>query len=417
LIKDLTLFITILLVYANNIFDLKIMTQKLIYYLLILFSFSFFLSCNKQEKKYNAKSNLESRYTKLLNYKPDSIGFPRSFSILKNEINKVPSKDWTSGFYVGNLWQIYELTNNLDYKELAKKWTAFIEKEKYNDKTHDMGFKVFSSFGQGLKQDQNNQKYKDIIVKSAQTLSSRYNDTVGSIRSWDFNKEKWSFPVIIDNMMNLELLFEATKISEDSSFHKIAVKHANTTLKNHFREDNSCFHVLDYNPENGAIRTKVTHQGFSDDSAWSRGQSWAIYGFTMAYRYTKDQKYLNQAKATAAFFLNHKNLPEDGIPYWDFDAPNIPNEPRDVSAGAIVASALIELYTYTKDETYINYSKKFLKNVQTSNYILSSDIEAPFILNHSSGDWSKRAEMDEPIVYGDYYFLETLIRLKSQEKK
>jgi unsaturated chondroitin disaccharide hydrolase len=339
LIKDLTLFTAILLVHTNNIFDLKIMTQKLFYYLLILFSFSFFFSCNKQEKTYNAKSNLESRYIKLLNYKPDSLGFPRSFSILKNEINKVPSKDWTSGFYAGNLWQIYELTNNPNYKELAKKWTAFIEKEKYNDKTHDMGFKVFSSFGQGLKQDQNNQEYKDIIVKSAQTLSSRYNDTVGSIRSWDFNKKKWSFPVIIDNMMNLELLFEATRISKDSSFHKIAVKHANTTLKNHFREDNSCFHVLDYNPENGAIIKKITHQGFSDASAWSRGQGWAIYGFTMAYRYTKDESYLNKAKATAAFFLNHKNLPEDGIPYWDFDAPNIPNEPRDVSAGAIARNS------------------------------------------------------------------------------
>tara|TARA_R110001592_G_scaffold76099_2_gene229963 strand:- start:2294 stop:3466 length:1173 start_codon:yes stop_codon:yes gene_type:complete len=372
------------------------------------------ISCKKEQ--YNYQKEIENRYSKLLSYPLDSLAFPRSYNPKEKKIKKVPSKDWTSGFYAGNIWQIYELTKNPNYKELAKKWTAFIEKEKYNDKTHDMGFKVFSSFGQGLKQDQSNQDYKEIIVKSAQTLSSRYNDTVGSIRSWDFNKEKWDFPVIIDNMMNLELLFEATRISKDSSFHKIAVKHANTTLKNHFREDNSCFHVLDYNPENGAIRKKITHQGFSDASAWSRGQGWAIYGFTMAYRYTEDENYLNQAKATAAFFLNHKNLPEDGIPYWDFDAPNIPNEPRDVSAGAIVASALIELYTYTKDETYINYSKKFLENVQTSSYILPSDIEAPFILNHSSGDWSKRAEMDEPIVYGDYYFLETLIRLKSQDK-
>ncbi|WP_158837298.1 glycoside hydrolase family 88 protein [Polaribacter sp. L3A8] len=374
---------------------------------------SFLVSCKTEKKeRYNSQKKLENRYTKLLLYKVDSLAFPRSYNPKEKKIKKVPSKDWTSGFFAGNIWQIYQITGNPKDKELAQKWTAFIEKEKYNDKTHDMGFKVYNSFGQALKHN-NNQKYKDIIVKSAQTLSSRFNKTVGSIRSWDFNKDKWNFPVIIDNMMNLELLFEASKISNDSTFYKIAVTHANTTLKNHFREDNSCFHVLDYNPENGAIRMKVTHQGYSNNSSWARGQGWAIYGFTMAYRYTKDKKYLEQAKATANFFLNHKNLPEDGIPYWDFDAPNIPNEPRDVSAGAVVASALVELYEYTKNETYLNYSKKFMNNVQTEKYILPETLDIPFILDHSSGDWSKRSEMDAPIVYGDYYFLETKLRLKS----
>ena len=373
----------------------------------------FFQACKTEKKdEYNANKNLEKRFSKLLKYQPDSLSFPRSYSLHKKEIKKVSSKDWTSGFYAGNLWQIYQLTNNSKYKELARKWTAFIEKEKFNNRTHDMGFKVYNSFGQGLKHE-NNQEYKDIIVKSARTLTTRFNKTVGSIRSWDFNKKRWDFPVIIDNMMNLELLFEATNISGDSTFHKIAVQHANTTLKNHFRENNSTWHVLDYNPTNGDVRMRVTHQGINDDSSWARGQAWAIYGFTMAYRYTKDMKYLNQAKATAVFFLHHKNLPKDGIPYWDFDAPNIPNEPRDVSAGAIVASALIELYGYTKDEVYLNYSKKFLKNVQNSTYILPENLEVPFILHHSSGDWSKRSEMDEPIVYGDYYFLEALLRMKS----
>lgn len=383
---------------------------------------SIFTSCKtetenpkKSEKEldtsYNVDSALENRYQKLLSYKVDSLSFPRSYNPNDAIILGVPSKNWTSGFYAGNLWQIYEITGKPEYKALAKKWTAFIEKEKFNNRTHDMGFKVFNSFGQGLKHE-DNQEYKDIIVKSAQTLSTRFNNTVGSIRSWDFNKERWDFPVIIDNMMNLELLFEATRISKDSSFHNLAIQHANTTLKNHFRPNNSTWHVLDYNPDNGTVRMRVTHQGINDDSSWARGQGWAIYGFTMAYRYTKDEKYLNQAKATASFFLNHKNLPEDGIPYWDFDAPNIPNEPRDVSAGAIVASALIELYGYTKDETYLDYSKKFLKNVQTTNYILPTNLDVPFILDHSSGDWSKRSEMDEPIVYGDYYFLEALLRLK-----
>lgn len=383
---------------------------------------SIFTSCKtetenpkKSEKEldtsYNVDSALENRYQKLLSYKVDSLSFPRSYNPNDAIILGVPSKNWTSGFYAGNLWQIYEITGKPEYKALAKKWTAFIEKEKFNNRTHDMGFKVFNSFGQGLKHE-DNQEYKDIIIKSAQTLSTRFNNTVGSIRSWDFNKERWDFPVIIDNMMNLELLFEATRISKDSSFHNLAIQHANTTLKNHFRPNNSTWHVLDYNPDNGTVRMRVTHQGINDDSSWARGQGWAIYGFTMAYRYTKDEKYLNQAKATASFFLNHKNLPEDGIPYWDFDAPNIPNEPRDVSAGAIVASALIELYGYTQDETYLDYSKKFLKNVQTANYILPTNLDVPFILDHSSGDWSKRSEMDEPIVYGDYYFLEALLRLK-----
>lgn len=385
---------------------------------ILVCSLCIFASCQKtiQPTKTDAEKNLEMRFEKLLRYKPDSMGFPRSFSVVKNNINKVPSKDWTSGFYAGNLWQIYAITKNNQYNKLAQTWTAFIEKEKYNDKTHDMGFKVFCSFGQGLHHDKNNQNYKDIIIKSSQTLSTRFNENVGSIRSWDFNRETWDFPVIIDNMMNLEMLFEATKISKDSSFHKIAVKHANTTLKNHFREDNSCFHVVDYNPENGDIRMKVTHQGYNDNSSWARGQGWAIYGFTMAYRYTKDKRYLDRAEATANFFLNHKNLPKDGIPYWDFNDPSIPNSPRDVSAATVVSSAFVELYQYTNNQKYVNYSKKIVNTLNSEEYLLEPTINAPFILKHSTGNWPKKDEIDEPIVYGDYYFLETLIRLKNLNK-
>jgi len=384
------------------------------FFICIIFLTAYSCKDNPKPKDDIAESpeqQLKQRYSKLVTYPLDSTAFPRSVNLKTNNLKKVPSKDWTSGFFAGNLWQIYELTGDTAYKNKAKKWTAFIEKEKFNDRTHDMGFKVFNSFGKGLKIE-DDQEYKDNILMSAKTLITRYNDTVGSIRSWDFNKKRWKFPVIIDNMMNLELLFEATKISGDSIFHNIAVKHANTTLKNHFRPNNSTWHVLDYDPENGDIRMRVTHQGINDDSSWARGQAWGIYGFTMAYRYTKDQRYLDQAKGTAAFFLDHPNLPEDGIPYWDFDAPNIPDEPRDVSAGAIVASALTELYAYTDNEYYLNYSKKVIHTIKSSDYILDKDIEYPFILDHSSGDWSKRSEMDEPIVYGDYYFLETLLRLK-----
>lgn len=374
-----------------------------------------FSNCKSNSKRANKKDSsidslLQARYYKLLAYPVDSLAFPRSYNIKADKIKKVPSRDWTSGFYAGNLWQIYEITNNTKFKDLAEKWTAFIEKEKYNNKTHDMGFKVFCSFGQGLKHTQN-KTYENIIIKSAQTLITRYNDNVKSIRSWDFNKEVWNFPVIIDNMMNLELLFEATKISGDSIYHKIAINHANTTLKNHFREDNSTFHVVDYNPNSGKTRMKVTHQGYSDDSVWARGQAWAIYGYTMVYRYTKDKRYLQQAEATANFYLNHKKLPEDGVPYWDFKAPNIPNESRDVSASVVIASACVELFKFTKNEDYLNYSKKLIRNLKSEKYLLAITINAPFILNHSFGDWSKRHEMDEPIVYADYYFLETLRRL------
>ncbi|MFD0861606.1 glycoside hydrolase family 88 protein [Sungkyunkwania multivorans] len=357
-------------------------------------------------------SLLNIRYSKLLKYPVDSMAFPRSYNVATNTIKKVPSKDWTSGFFVGNLWQIYALTGDDAYKKRAEQWTPLVEREKLNNRTHDMGFKVFCSFGNGLKANKNDY-YKNVIIKSAQTLSTRFNENVGSIRSWDFNKDIWEFPVIIDNMMNLELLFEATKITKDSSFHKMAVTHANTTLRNHFRDDNSTYHVVVYDTINGSVKQKVTHQGINDESAWARGQAWAIYGYTMAYRYTKNADYLKQAEETANFFIDHPNLPADGIPYWDFDDPKVPNAPRDVSAGTVVASALIELYAYTQNEKYLNHSKKVIDQLQSENYILEAGIEAPFILKHSTGNWPKNDEIDEPIVYADYYFLEALLRLKA----
>jgi rhamnogalacturonyl hydrolase YesR len=372
------------------------------------------ISCKKVSDEQTSKNQtkLEDRYLHILKYKADSTAFPRSYAYKEQQIKKVPSKDWTSGFFAGNLWQIFELTGAEAYKEKAKEWTAFIEKEKFNDRTHDMGFKVFCSFGNGLKHTDNDD-YKKVIVESAETLITRYNDNVKSLRSWDFNKKTWQFPVIIDNMMNLELLFEATKISGDSIFHNIAVTHANTTLKNHFRPDNSTWHVVDYDTISGDVRMKVTHQGYNDNSVWSRGQAWAIYGYTMAYRYTKDENYLNQAKATANFFLSHPNLPENGIPYWDLLDPKIPDAPKDVSASTIIASAFVEIYEYTDDIKYLDYSKALVNTLKTDKFLLDADFEAPFILDHSTGNWPKDDEIDEPIVYADYYFLETLLRLKN----
>lgn len=388
-------------------------------YMLVLSVALITASCKNQSKEKQPTATLsvaellDVRYQKLLAYPLDSLGIPRSYDVPKKETRNVASKDWTSGFFAGNLWQLHQLTGNSSFLKRAEKWTAFLEKEKDNKGTHDTGFKIFCSFGEGYAVS-TNEHYKDVIVASAKTLCTRYNSTVGSLRSWDFNKDVWEFPVIVDNMMNLELLFEATKISGDSTYHTIAVSHANTTLKNHFREDNSSYHVVVYDTLSGSVNQKVTHQGLSDNSAWARGQAWGIYGFTMAYRYTKNPAYLKQAQESINFYLNHPKLRADGIPYWDFDDPKIPNAPRDVSAATIIASACYELANYTTGANYVAYADKVLATLQTADYILSPDIDTPFILNHSTGHWPKKDEMDGPIVYADYYFLEALLRQKER---
>ena len=184
------------------------------------------------------------------------------------------------------------------------------------------------------------------------------------------------FPVIIDNMMNLELLFEATKLSGDSIYHTMAVSHANTTMKNHYRQDNSCYHVLVYDTINGSVKQKITHQGIADESDWARGQGWGIYGYTMCYRYTQDAKYLAQAEKAANFMFNHPNMPEDGIPYWDLKSPKIPNEPRDASAAAVIASGLYELYGYTNNILYKEKADNIIAVLETEDYMLDSAFDA-----------------------------------------
>ena len=374
----------------------------------------FINNCQAQNKTkgFAVKTEINQRFSKLLDFPVDSVLIPRSMDLSSGVVKKVKSKDWTSGFFAGNLWQIYSLTGDVRFKEKAILWNAFIEKEKFNNTTHDMGFKVFCSFGKGLKV-KDNAKYKNIIVKSAQTLITRFNTKIGAIRSWDHNKEFFDFPVIIDNMLNLELLFEASKISGDKTYKNIAIQHANTTLKNHFRKDNSCYHVIDYDTLSGKVKNKLTHQGFNNESSWARGQSWAVYGFTMAYRYTKNKEYLKQAEATAKYYMNYKTLPEDGIPYWDFNDTSIPNAPRDASSAAVMASALLELYSFTKNQTYLEYSNKIINTLSSDKYLLNDSVKGPFILDHSTGNWPKKDEIDQPIVYADYYFLEAIIRKQS----
>ncbi|WP_202552296.1 glycoside hydrolase family 88 protein [Ginsengibacter hankyongi] len=216
-------------------------------------------------------------------------------------------------------------------------------------------------------------------------------------------------------MMNLELLMWATNVTGDSSFYHIAVSHANTTMKNHYRQNYSSYHVVVYNPQTGVVIKKQTAQGAFDESAWARGKSWSLYGYTMMYRYTKDKKHLDQAQHIASFILNNPNLPSDKIPYWDYNAPGIPNAQRDASAGAIMASALIELSRYSND----SLSKKYLGTASTILHTLSSNeykaaigTNGGFLLMHSVANMNKNAEVDAPLPYADYYYVEAMCRYK-----
>ena len=327
------------------------------------------------------------------------------------KLKLVTSKDWTSGFFPGELWFLYEFTKKQEWKNRAVDFTANMEKEKTNATSHDMGFKIYCSFGNGYRLTKE-PHYKDVIIQSAKTLSTRFNPKIGCIRSWDHHKEQWNFPVIIDNMMNLELLFEATKLTGDSSFYKIAVSHANTTLKNHYRPDHSSYHVVDYDTATGQVRKKETAQGYANESAWARGQAWGLYGFTMCFRETKNKIYLRQAEHIASFILNHPTLPIDLVPYWDFNAPDIPNEPRDVSAAAVMASALYELSTYSSNgKKYRETADKIVQNL--TNYYRSPIGENKgFVLLHSTGSKPANSEVDVPLIYADYYYLEALLRMK-----
>ncbi|WP_245999665.1 glycoside hydrolase family 88 protein [Paraflavitalea soli] len=330
-------------------------------------------------------------------------------TIENGKLKLVASRDWTSGFFPGVLWFLYQYTGKQEWLKEAKAYTANIEREKTNGGTHDMGFKVYCSFGSGYRITKD-AAYREVIIQSAKTLSTRFNPTIGCIRSWDHHKEVWGFPVIIDNMMNLELLFEATKLTGDSSFYKIAVAHANTTMKNHFRPDYSSYHVVDYDTATGAVVKKNTHQGYSHESAWSRGQAWALYGYTMCYRYTKNPVYLQQAEHIAAFILNHPRLPKDLVPYYDFDAPEIPNAPRDASAAAVIASGLYELSGYSKNAKLYNKTADKIVTNLTASYRSPIGENFGFILLHSTGSKPSNSEVDVPLNYADYYYLEALLR-------
>lgn len=322
-------------------------------------------------------------------------------------------KSWISGFFPGVLWYLYEDTPTEELKKYAELYTLRVMPAKDMTSTHDLGFMLYCSFGNGYRLT-GNKSYMDVMKVGAESLASRYNDKVGAIKSWNSNK-KWQFPVIIDNMMNLEFLSFMALNTGNNRFKEIADKHAKTTLSNHFRSDNSCYHVVSYDTITGIPHAKQTHQGYADNSSWARGQAWALYGYTMMYRETNNKVYLEQARKVALFIKNHPNLPEDKVPYWDFDAPDIPKAYRDASAAAIMASAFLELSSLDKSEDRIEWLKlgeQQIRSLSSPLYLAEPNTNGGFILKHSVGNFNKKSEVDVPLTYADYYYVEALLRLK-----
>jgi len=381
-----------------------------------LLFFIFFTACSSSKKQGLVSqfspelqlNTLTQKALKNIDLIPlDSMQVPRSINE-DGSIHGVKTRDWTSGFYAGTFWGLYRHSQNEKLKETAMNWTAFQKKERFDDHTHDLGFKIYCSFGEGFRQ-MNNEAYKQVIIDASEQLIQRYSDKVGAIRSWDHNRDKWDYPVIIDNMMNLEMLFAAAKLSGNSKYYEIANKHAQKTLNHHFRADNSSYHVIDYYPETGKVRKRNTHQGHSHESAWARGQAWGLYGFTVTYRETMNPEYLEQAKKIANFFFTHPNLPADKIPYWDFNAPNIPNEERDASAAAIAASGLIELSQHDpkNSKKYLAWADQVLASLSSKAYQASTP---PFFVAQCVGSKPHNSEVNVPLNYADYYFVEALLR-------
>jgi len=343
--------------------------------------------------------------------------FPKTFESGKEMFSS--SSWWCSGFYPGTLLYLYEGTKDKGLLKEATEKLTYLEKEKNNKGTHDLGFMLFCSFGNALRLTGDTQKYEPILTTGANSLASRYSPNTKTIRSWDHGS--WQYPVIIDNMMNLEFLTQVSKMTGDKKFYDIAVSHAETTLKNHFRKDYSSYHVIDYDKNTGKAIGKKTHQGAFDESAWSRGQGWALYGYTMMYRETKKKEFLKQAQQIAKYILSNPNLPADLVPYWDFDKDKIaksdkmyPNKDlRDVSAAALYASALLELSQYTKGAESVNYFDKaetILKNLSKAPYLAPYGQNGGYILQHSVGALPLNSEIDVPLTYADYYYVEALVR-------
>jgi unsaturated chondroitin disaccharide hydrolase len=397
--------------------------MKLRYLLIVLITFLYLNGIAQQKNTFKPQKALlttiqknitdaDSQYKLMTGLiKPDE--FPKAFHPKEGKMETSNSGWWCSGFYPGTLLELYEQTHDKALFTEANRILAVLAKEQFNTHTHDLGFMMYCSFGNANRLDPK-PEYKQILLNSAKSLSTRFNPITGTIKSWD--AKPTDYLVIIDNMMNLELLFWATKVTGDSSYYKIAVTHANNTIKNHYRPDYSSYHVVNYDPNTGAVQQKKTAQGYAKESAWARGQVWGLYGFTLMYRETKDKKYLDQANNIAKFILNNPNLPADKIPYWDFNAPNIPGALRDASAGSIMASALLELCRYvnkTEGQNYFNTAQTIIQSLSSATYKSAPGTNGGFLLQHSVGHFPAGTEIDVSLTYADYYFVEAMTRYKT----
>ncbi|WP_233589258.1 glycoside hydrolase family 88 protein [Gynurincola endophyticus] len=339
---------------------------------------------------------------------------PKTFYPIKDSSESSDTKWWCSGFFPGALLYIYEYTKDPATLSEAKRRLAILEKEKHYTGNHDLGFMMFCSFGNAYRI-LKDPAYKPTIDTAAASLITRYKPNAKVIQSWN-SGNRWVGPVIIDNMMNLELLLWVAQNGGDNNLKQISLNHADITIQNHFRKDYGTYHVVDYNMNTGEVVKKATWQGDADESTWARGQAWALYGYTMMYRFTKDNRYLNQAKQIAQFILKHPSLPADRVPYWDFDAKDIPNALRDASAAAIMASALLELGQYTNKkerEQYVSEARTMLQTLSGSEYTAKPGTNGGFLLKHSVGALPLKSEIDVPLTYADYYYLEALLRYKN----
>jgi len=330
---------------------------------------------------------------------------------------QVGKKDWTTGFFPGILWQIYKYDRDPQVLEQAEKWTEVLRESQTFDRNHDIGFIMYSSFGNALELTGDSATYLQPLLVAAETGRGRFNEATGTIRSWD--RGDTSHLTIIDNMMNLHLFAFAAEQTGDEGYEDMIRSHANVTDENHFRPDGGSYHVVDYIPTGGGVQRRHTHQGTADESTWARGQAWALYGFLEVYEDMGGQRYLDRAVSAADYFLDR--LPQDTIPYWDFDAPNVPNEEKDASAAAIAASALIRLAEATGEEKYHDAALRLLQKLSSDEYLSDTDDKMGGLIRHQTGNKPRKGtdrerELDVNINYGDYYYLEALNRLGENSK-
>ena len=379
--------------------------------------FVLFCSCSSHSK-FEVEPLLdycEGQIEKSLNSLDDTTQMPRNILFDKDERkwNCTSIYDWTSGFWPGILWYAYEYSHDAEIKKQAERYSsALYPVLDHKPGNHDLGFMMYCSLGNAYRLT-GEQKYKEMLLRAADSLATLFNERVGTIHSWPGMRQQkgWPHNTIIDNMLNLELLFWAAKNGGDKRLYDIAFSHAEVTVNNQFRDDYSTCHVVVYDTLSGKRISQLTHQGYADESLWARGQAWAIYGFTMCYRETGKVAFLDVAQKATDTYL--QRLPADYIPYWDFDAPGIPEEPRDASAAAVVASGLLELRSYIKDKKkagqYFDAAIKMLEALSSPAY-LSGEVNNAFLL-HSTGHKPHGSEIDASIIYADYYYIEALIRL------